>query len=122
VIAAEAVYILYAGLSTQPYISILWSILAFTAAIGLWALQRWSQYLVYLLSAMVLFSWSWGFWYSLQQHSWPYERLSASLVGLLFISLCPVGLATGASIVVFKFFRARSPSAPAERPQQRNAL
>jgi hypothetical protein len=106
-IAADGAYAGYLGYAVQSYFSVFWCIVSFVAAIGLWLRRPWTQYPVYLLSAIVVVVLPWEFWKAIQQHAWPYERLSASLVGL-FITLCPFAFAIGSSVVTYRFFRAQS--------------
>jgi len=104
--AAQGAYSLYSGWGNQPaiYFAVIFSLAAFVAAIGLWCEKRWSQYFVFAVSAVVLAVWVWGFGSAIQQGRWPYERLVATIVGLL-ISLPPIVFAIGSSVVAFRFFR-----------------
>jgi hypothetical protein len=107
--AAMGMYWLYGGLSASPYgySSIVLCIVPLVAAVGLWLRKSWSQYPVHLLSVLALGLWCWQMWYAIQQRTFPYPTLGATVIGIV-ISLVPLAAVFGSSAIAFRFFRDQS--------------
>lgn len=104
---AYGLYSFYAAVDARTYMSLSWSLAASGAAAGLWLRKPWSRYPVYLLSAAIMVSSCWSLWSAIQQHTWPYDRISTSVVGFILASL-PMFFTACSSIYVYRYFRAQS--------------
>ena len=101
-----AAYSIWVALGLGSYIPMVGGSLSAIAAIGLWLHKRWSQYIVYVVSALVVAQWLLSVW-AFAKEGWPYSSVVQSLIAL-FPGLCMVGLALGSSVFVFRSFRVRS--------------
>jgi hypothetical protein len=77
-------------------------------AVGLWLRQRWSQYPVYVFSVFVVLAWILRIWVGLRNSGFQFQGTVLSASTGILISLLPVALYVGASIVVFRQWRSRS--------------
>lgn len=81
----------------------IWTILSFSAVYGLFNKKSWSQFPVYVLSAVVIVAWS----YSLI-HSFDYGWMDED-IGIIILSLLPgiiiVILALASCVIVYRHFR-----------------
>jgi hypothetical protein len=82
---------------------LIWSVLSFAAVYGLFKNRPWSQFIVYVLAAVIIFAWSYSLIYSFD-YGWQDED-----TGKMIISLIPgvviVILTLASCIVVFRHFR-----------------
>jgi hypothetical protein len=105
VIVLISVFGLYSAIYAFGHNSVLliWSVLSFVTVYGLLQNKSWSQFLVYVLAAVIIFAWSYSLIYSFD-YGWQDED-----TGKMIISLLPgivIVIVTLAScIVVFRHFR-----------------
>ena len=106
VFGTYSTYSFLAALSLGSYIPLVGGILSAAAAIGLWLHRRWSQYFVYIVSALFVAQWLLSL-LAFAKDGWPYTSVVQSAIAL-FPGLCMLGLAVGSSVVAFRSFRAQS--------------
>ena len=89
----------------DPALAALVACLGATAAIGLWLQRPWSQWVVYLISTLLIVFCAWYVW-SLVHSGWPYESVSRSFAWLLPWSLLLM-FAVATAVHVASLFRKR---------------
>ena len=106
-LAAYGGYAVAVGVNNRQPVWALFGIAALVAAWGLLRDRPWSQYIVYLIAAMVPISWVFVVWH-LTVSGWPYGDATSTV-----ISLVPGGLAiilcVGVILAVFRHFHPAKP-------------
>jgi len=103
VISLICAYALYSAFYAFNYGGVLfiWPIFSFITVYGLFKNKSWSQILVYVLAAVIIFAWFYALWYSYDFRWLNMERNIISLIPGLFLII--VTLAS--CIVVYKYFQ-----------------
>jgi hypothetical protein len=104
-----AILMLYAGyiatfaVQSQSIVDALLAALLAVTAIGLWLRRRWSQYLVYAISAALVVFWLVQM-QSLIASGWPYQDRVRSFVSAAILCV-PLMFGVGIGVHVFRVFR-----------------
>jgi hypothetical protein len=108
-----AIFVLYgayvlSAIYVQPHwFGVAVAAASFAAGVGLWLCKPWSQYFVYVVSFVTAGQWLWAAIRYYSRMGWPSENAAGHVVALI-PGLCIVALASGSSILVFRYFRGRS--------------
>lgn len=103
VFALYGLYCLYFALRGWNWSAGAHTVLSFVSAVGLWLRYRWSQYLVYLLTASIVGYFVWSV-YAVIQMGWRYEDRIRSIAAIVPGALLLM-LALSAAVYVFRVFR-----------------
>jgi hypothetical protein len=107
VFALYAAYALSAVYAQPSVTGAAFATLTLLAAVGMWMRKPWSQYFVYVVSALVAGQWLWQTGTFVYRNGWPYETTTLNIFGLA-PGLCIVAFAVGSSVLAFRSFRVRS--------------
>ncbi len=103
-LAVYGAYIVWVALESHTLLWLPSAFLALVAGGGLLLNQRWSRYLVYLVSLLTVSAWVIAFVGNVNRGLWPYPNPLSSAIslipGLLLITLC-----LASSLLVAKHFR-----------------
>ena len=105
-IALYGIYTIRAGIQFNAISYWISGIVIIIGAVGLFFKIYWSQYIIYLLSLLVIVKWFYLFWQSIKLGNWPYETepLLVSILSLIpgiFLILFSLFI----SFFTFKYFK-----------------
>jgi hypothetical protein len=79
-------------------------IVVIMGSVGLFFRISWTQYLIYLLSSVMIIQWFYLFWKQIEAGNWPYEELLETIISL-FPGACIIIICIFTSFFTFRYFR-----------------